>query len=255
MYSTLVLILGLSSSPFLVLADEYNDYWCGIQKRYCDGKEHIGCKPNSFPYNLKVNDLKLVKVTPELKNLIVDTHNKYRNQVAIGDLKGYEPAAQMNLVQWDEDLAETAELMAEHGTYKHDQCRATETSGKAGQNIGYSRSTEKLNETKVVETRMRKWFEEYKLNPEVVKRYFRGSGAGHFTAMVRDKTSLIGCAASSFNYEFGGRLRYQIIVACNYQTTNILNAPTYTPGKSCSQCPSGCSITYKGLCVGGQTRK
>lgn len=233
----------------IIFADEYNDYWCYIQKEYCDeGDEHIGCKPNSFPFNEKAENLKVKKVNSELKKFIVDAHNQYRSQVASGSMRGYSPASKMNMVTWNEDLAETAELFVEYGTFKHDQCRSTEDAPEPGQNIGYSRSTEKLtNLTAIFDARMRSWFNEYKLDPSVVKSYSSTAKAGHFTVMVRDETTFIGCAASSFDFMKSGRRRYQILVACNYQFTNIDTEPTYTPGEPCSKCKT-CNQTYKALC-------
>lgn len=225
-----------------------NEYWCAIQEKFCGENEHIGCEPNSFPYNKDAKDLTVIPMTSALKKFIVDKHNHYRSLVANGKLRNYSSASKMNIIQWDKDLQATAELFAKHATYKHDKCRSTETSERAGQNIGYSRSTSKLtNVTEVFETRMNSWYNEFKIDPSVVKAYYSGSGAGHFTAMMRDETSLIGCSASSFNFMASERKRYQILVVCNYQFTNLRGARTYIPGTPCSGCKR-CSETYKGLC-------
>lgn len=73
-----------------------NDYWCEIQSKYCEGREHIGCEPNKYPYNKEVTNITLIPITVELKKFIVDKHNYYRNRVASGAIKDYPSSSKMN---------------------------------------------------------------------------------------------------------------------------------------------------------------
>lgn len=248
MFSVTVLLLLFL--PLEILCDGYSAYWCYIQKTSCADKEHIGCQPNSFPRNTEVQDLEVISLSPDLKDLIVTMHNEFRNKLANGSLPGYSPAAQMNTLEWDDDLQETAEIFAQYGTYKHDDCRATETSPNAGQNIGFSRAGSKLDVTSVFVARVSDWFDEHTINSWIVKSYYPGTGAGHFTVLSIDRSTKIGCAATSFSFVYLGRKRYQINVVCNYEFNNVLGKATYTSGKSCSKCTK-CNPKYTSLCASG----
>lgn len=46
-------------------------------------------------FSPKCKDAKLARITAELKKLILDTHNGYRNKVAGGQLPNFEPAREM----------------------------------------------------------------------------------------------------------------------------------------------------------------
>lgn len=50
------------------------------------------------------------KFTNGQKNLLVDLHNRYRNQVASGELPGFSPARRMAKLTWNNQLAYFAEL-------------------------------------------------------------------------------------------------------------------------------------------------
>lgn len=64
-------------------------------------------------------------MTPELQEKILDTHNKLRNRQAKGETPGYDAAARMGTVHWDNDLAKFAETRARECLGFHDQCRST----------------------------------------------------------------------------------------------------------------------------------
>lgn len=67
---------------------------------------------------------------------------------------------------------------------------------------------------------------------------------GHFTVMVNERVTRIGCAL--VKHQLNG-FKYKYFV-CNYSYTNILNEAVYTTGESCTGCKSGCHRIYKGLC-------
>lgn len=71
------------------------------------------------------SDHKGVNITPELKNRLLEIHNKQRQQQAAGETPNYEPAARMGTLVWDEGLAEMAGYNVRLCKYDHDPCRNT----------------------------------------------------------------------------------------------------------------------------------
>lgn len=67
---------------------------------------------------------------------------------------------------------------------------------------------------------------------------------GHFTAMVNEKQTSMGCGLIQYK---SGRF-YNLFLVCNYAMTNVLGAPVYQSGTACSGCTTGCHPICKGLC-------
>lgn len=67
---------------------------------------------------------------------------------------------------------------------------------------------------------------------------------GHFTAMIQEKTSRIGCALSSHIVKPFTFIEF----ACNYNFNNILTMSVYKFGNVGSKCVTGMHIKYRGLC-------
>ena len=68
---------------------------------------------------------------------------------------------------------------------------------------------------------------------------------GHFTAMMQEKATYIGCA---FVKHVKSNDFTEILMACNYSFTNILGRPVYRAGRAASQCKTGVNPNYKFLC-------
>lgn len=71
--------------------------------------------------------------------------------------------------------------------------------------------------------------------------------AGVFTQLIQEKTSRIGCAASTYTAPRNRKMTCTLLV-CNYNYVNILNEPVYSVGLPGSSCSTGTSTNYKNLC-------
>ena len=60
-----------------------------------------------------------------MKNAILNAHNKYRNEIALGRIQNYNQAANMATMEWDDGLAANAALNVHQCEMKHDECRNT----------------------------------------------------------------------------------------------------------------------------------
>ncbi|XP_062553203.1 antigen 5 like allergen Cul n 1-like isoform X2 [Armigeres subalbatus] len=232
----------------------------GQSTNYCDrrlcpsGSPHIAC--NGLTTLSRTCGAGSFEIAMDSANrqLIVDLHNKLRSRVASGRQTNsagqrFQQAARMATLQWDSELAHIAATNARRCIYGHDQCRNTATMRASGQNIaimsyyGMTVSNEKL-----LTDFTNSWFSEFKdTTPQQIARYpsnYRGPAIGHFTQIVSDRTSRIGCAMVSYNRQ---RFINKLLV-CNYGLTNIVNQPVYVAGNSCSGCTTGCNSQYPGLC-------
>ncbi|GAB0098203.1 hypothetical protein DMENIID0001_139130 [Sergentomyia squamirostris] len=238
---------------FIVCVNAVQD-WCKVEKEHCNGHPHIACKNTNFPNGDCVN-VQVVKVDQELIDTILEKHNYYRNKVAKGNLKGYPQAAKMQKMMWNDDLAYLATVHVKHCQFEHDKCRATPDFPYAGQNLAFHATTGHLdkNLTGIVSFMIDEWFNEYSLvSPDCVDKFTKDHlEAGHFTAMIREKSNCVGCAMITYNFVESGKEWTGLILTCDYAETNMLNWPIYTKGAPCSECTSiGKSVSsdYDSLC-------
>lgn len=92
-------LLTLIVSSFFLSAQYRSDY-CKIEKEKCNGKPHTACSGFCTDADCKAllgkcTYLKIVPMTNDLKNLILNEHNKYRNEIAGGHLLGFPPSSRM----------------------------------------------------------------------------------------------------------------------------------------------------------------
>uniref|UniRef100_T1E2W5 Venom allergen-1 n=1 Tax=Psorophora albipes TaxID=869069 RepID=T1E2W5_9DIPT len=185
---------------------------------------------------------------------ILDEHNKLRNTVAMGQqnytaTEFYKQAARMATLQWDSELASIAAANARRCVYGHDACRNTATMKFVGQNIAiqqYYGMTK--TDSQLITEFVQAWFSEYQYaNPGFIDSYpqgYTGPAIGHFTQVVSDRSSKVGCSLVS--YEADGWTNKLFV--CNYGLTNMVNQPVYVAGNTASQCTTGSNPSYSGLC-------
>lgn len=227
--------------------------WCDVQAKYCDGKEHVACEPNSLTINEFCSNITYIPLDVNLKNLIVDLHNQYRNDIAAGKIPGFPSAKRMGVMQWDETLQFLAEKHVIKCRFEHDQCRASPTYPYSGQNIFYQATIGiKMDPKKAIESGITGWFEEWrKARVSVVDSItLDQSKVFHFTVMANDRNNRVGCGMIQYRMPEQGMLFDAFMLTCNYEYNNILGEPTYSKGGPCSECPakSKCSSEYKALC-------
>ncbi|XP_041762912.1 antigen 5 like allergen Cul n 1-like [Anopheles merus] len=217
----------------------------------CDpGNDHIGCNnPGGFTSNCP-SGAKVIKMTDELKKIILDEHNKYRSTVATGGLKWLPKAKQMTTMTWDDELAKLAKLNANRCVQKHDDCHNTAKHRYSGQNLNHIMTTAPSidNIPQVIKDLISSWWDErLDVNSRMVKAMYdpgRHTMIFHFAVMAADKANKIGCAISQWP-ENGNPYLYLV---CNYSFTDIVGLPMYAQGEPCSGCTKGCNSAYEGLC-------
>lgn len=118
---------------------------------------------------------------------------------------------------------------------------------KPGQNLGITTTTNSKykDDIDIIHNHTAEWFIEYRQCDMSYIASYKGSTQliGHFTQIVLAGADRIGCAMTKF---YNGRKN--MLFACNYSLGNIVTKPIYTAGEPCSNCKSGCSKAYPGLC-------
>ena len=215
----------------------------------CGKKHHIACGHSGRFASSCPDNAHMVDLRPHV-GAILEKHNKKRNLVAGGHLEGYKPAARMGTMQWDEELASLAALNVLQCEMKHDDCHNTDLFRLSGQNLakqsyyGYN-----YDDSTLLDMEMEAWFEEHKdCNANIIAsfpRVYRGPKIGHFTAMVIEENTRVGCAAARYN---DGQWE-TFLLACNYANTNLRGRPIYTASRRPAVgCKSGRNPQYKNLC-------
>ncbi|XP_005191813.3 antigen 5 like allergen Cul n 1 [Musca domestica] len=210
---------------------------------YCDENmcpyqgKHVACGHKKTFSKRCEGDTKLEDMRP-FKGLIMDEHNYYRNKVASGQVKCFYPAVRMPSLMWDDGLADTAEYNVMSCVFAHDQCRSTKKFPMAGQNI-YTATTRKLDIpiSGFIKEAIFLWYEEqFDANHSVLESYHKTiPQTGHFTLLVSDRQTHVGCAFLNMMLH-GSPGKRMVIFTCNYSSTNIRSIPSYKPGPPGSQC-------------------
>ncbi|XP_023172006.1 venom allergen 5-like [Drosophila hydei] len=239
----LIIILGHFLGAFC--ATDFCKYNCGSNK-------NIGCNNKAAWSTACPQDKTLITFSAAEKNAIVAKHNEYRNIVARGNEKNLPPACRMATMQWDEDLAYLASLNVKSCAIRHDACRNTKSFQWAGQNLAWVTSNNNImNANELALKSIGMWYDEIAhVNRATIMAYplsYNGPTIGHFTVMVSDRNTHVGCAAST--YSANGQGFKAFLMACNYATTNIAKIKIYN---SCSvpasKCTTGVNPQYKFLC-------
>jgi len=236
----------------LVLALWMQQSWA--QNQYCRfTPEHTLCKHRGLGPTCG-NQVITQGVSQQDAVLILHQHNQLRSLVARGQeprgLPGPQPpASNMRQMEWDDELAATAQSHANQCIFEHEcgDCRRVSRFG-VGQNLFISFQSN-FN-TKIEWARaIKAWYDEVaEFSPNAIQPFQFSAGVGHYTAMMWHNTWKIGCGYTMF--EEGGW--WKKLYTCNMGPAgNIIFSEMYRRGNPCTACPSGttCSLQYPGLCV------
>lgn len=134
-----------------------------------------------------------------------------------------------------------AQLNVMRCEFAHD-CHETPEYPLSGQNIA-GNFNDDLNQ--VAYSNVDSWYSEVEKSDQSAIDNCCGNYLvnGHFTQIVRDKSTKIGCAIGVIPYN-GDRMKYTV---CNYSYGN-LDGKSYTSGEPASECTTGSNPQYPALC-------
>lgn len=160
----------------------------------------------------------------------------------------------MAKMQWDNDLTLFAGYNTKTCTFAHDGCRSICKYVGAGQNIFWAATTaSSFNITNMIIKAINVWGTESNYTRvsdllSVPSNLLGGDAKviGHYTVMVNEKSTHVGCAMSTF---IDNIARLNLIFTCNYASTNYIGGKVYQSGVSASQCIYGRDTIFNNLCT------
>nr|CAD7406221.1 unnamed protein product [Timema poppensis] len=214
-------------------------------------------KPGPDPKCHNYGDMPLSK---DEKDHILELHNKFRSNVALGKEKPQPPAGNMRQMSWDKELEKIAERWADRcNSYStdtpHDKCRRSKRF-QVGQNVAtYGSSAKPFSPDS--HARTMEWFKEIKyFKPEWINSYRQHheitEKTGHYAQFIWAESFLIGCARVIFEETVDNSTYTFDRLVCNYGPSgNVEGSPVYRSANPCLACPksTSCSPLYKGLCA------
>ncbi|XP_058836613.1 antigen 5 like allergen Cul n 1-like [Topomyia yanbarensis] len=214
-------------------------------------KQHVACGHDGSFARDCLPGRTLFKIDPQIRAFIIHLHNEARNRLANGSLEGFEAASRMPTVVWNDELAALAELNVKSCQFKHDECRNTDLYRQAGQNLALGYYPVEENIFDILEKLTTLWFNEYKdADQQVMDEFVNPTNVtiGHFTQMMSDRTTTIGCGIVIYPQKVSGFTFKVVLYACNYSITSIYSQPVYQKGQAGAKCASGMNPLYNGLC-------
>lgn len=188
-----------------------------------------------------------VKFTDEHKKIILDTHNKLRNNIAGGGQNGFNTASRMSTMRWNDEFEFLASVNVRRCIYGHDQCRNIDGIQFAGQNLYSFGTTGSLPDTnQIVSDAVNFWYSEVAnaTQADIDKCCDSPYTIGHFTQVVSDLADQVGCGLITFT-KSGAKT---LIMACDYSRSNLVTQPIYQSGAAASECKSGKNTQFPNLC-------
>lgn len=146
-------------------------------------------------------------------------------------------------------LAYLAELNVKRCIMGHDACHNTPDFPWSGQNVGLRARTGSFEEYRSFFTIIINAFYDevqYAVQEDIDKCCQAKSGKpiGHFTLVVADKATEVGCAVARYT---DTKWKTSLFL-CNYSFTNLNGWPVYENGTAASGCTTGVNPDFPALC-------
>ncbi|VEN58635.1 unnamed protein product [Callosobruchus maculatus] len=225
---------------------------CSTRWPSCSSDENIVCTTD---YGKPVVNCDIIYNDPEVRKAIVDSHNYYRNKVAIGnETRGaFRCISDMLAMSYDPDLEFTAQCQASRCIYDHNApCYITTNFSEVGQNLNgrvfLGEDRDSFHTAAETTKMIAEWYE-YEIaesNEKVFEDFSRMKTMliGYLYQMLWAETYRIGCGRSCLEE------KYHMMI-CNYGPKGLRVAkPLGRIGRPCTKCPEemSCNKEYEGLC-------
>lgn len=248
MLINLLTLLGIFSTIHSTIVENVLNKYCEMS---CGENKHTMCERFGCPLALAGEGVEQCPLDKTHIELILHLHNYHRNQLALhGDPEfNLPPAANMQKIKWDDELATIAQCWANACKGKtHDTCRNSKR-WVVGQNIACASSNKMktILNLKRFNDSLWMWNKEREIFDSPIDKYEFVHETGHFTQLMWATSKWVGCGRTC--YKLGNR--FKLVFVCNYgESGNIVDRSIYEPGDSCTKCPENMKRDekYTGLC-------
>lgn len=256
-----------------------SDDFCSKVKESCDlsRKLHLHCNGNLVHNGILGKDPRKIPLDNNLKQFILDKHNEFRNIIACSEPQiqnineeSFPKAGKMYKFEWDDELEWAANLNAQTCSNDYD-CASTENYIDSGQNIGIYLGSNPVENIKILLSKtIKSFWTPYLITPlSVIDNWSSNltnlfgvnskflkmenlenvNNNVHFTNMILDKSSRIGCSLYDCGKSVYGKHLVTKYLVCNYEYCNVERNPVYKRSKvGGSEC-SKKSQKYCCLCI------
>ncbi|KAF9411401.1 hypothetical protein HW555_009802 [Spodoptera exigua] len=253
---------------------------------YCREGAHTMCvhyNPNQV-MGPKCRNGQNITITEELATQLLDITNAIRSKIANGKEKGKNGVLLPRgygifRLQWDNELATFAQVLANQCTLRHDFCRSTKRFPDPGQTVGLVRfsypdwkimakkqDTPGLTEAKMsyaITVSLKNWYmQKVDVTEQMVKNIHSRNSRPSLLETINGGTTHMGCGLSAFSdFVFKNTSQIKniynsILVVCNYSARPQRGGESYTteppaPGLGYSPkcgCPPGSTEDQDCLC-------
>lgn len=229
---------------------ETNKKYCAIK---CGTVNHTMCSSHIPIHGPPVECIDFRGgLTEQEKNILLEGHNEWRRQVAVGETPNQPLATNMMKLVWDDEIAQIAQRWADQcRNNENDLCRLTLAREEAGQNLQLITANSRVDAMKTI---LAKWFGQYEnFDTSLVDKYDKsGDSAGSYCQMVWANTRKVGCGFAAQEKDLDNQYK----MVCNYVPTGLVNGlEVYHKGIPCTKCPEGtfCSFSVPGLCTNNKS--
>ncbi|ALC40825.1 CG34002 [Drosophila busckii] len=216
-----------------------------------DGQPHAACGKKKWAGACGTN-MRIMRMTPVIRNLILRHHNTYRNIIAKGALHDLPGSDNMMRMHWDEDLGVIARQLVKQctlqPTFKYIN---TKTIAQPGINTAFNKYRKKIEQSpiKIIKSQIKAWYDEYRyvtIDSLLSAKSPAGQETAHFLNMMIGPSNAMGCAIST--YEPDDTWRTQLLI-CLYRCKKTKKSFTYSIGKPpAGKCECGSDREFKNLC-------
>uniref|UniRef100_A0A6P4EV98 Venom allergen 5-like n=1 Tax=Drosophila rhopaloa TaxID=1041015 RepID=A0A6P4EV98_DRORH len=218
---------------------------CPVNKKL----PHIACN-NKGGWSLQCGkDPQIVPIPENIKNLILNHHNTYRDVVAGTGFHRLPTAGRMLKMMWDSDLAYLAKLLVKRcDLHPTEHCMSTEVFSAPSFHAVYNKFKKNEDAFRVVRSQLNSWYDQYKhvTAASLIDGLSNNkTEVGHFLRMMVGPSNRMGCAMARNEKNGWTQQWLSCLYSCSPKKNSLIYEYAVSAGKFCT---TGVDGKFQHLC-------